>query len=162
SDLAGHMYFRPKLLHELLHAFGLYHTTNTTSFMNYGQKPWINRTPDKMITPLPDDLAALRYLYPANGDVYRVAFLNTALDPSGPVSTSKAGTQSALCHPSGGTTSDSAFAIYNYACATSPYFQVCAGGQVYGAYSLANYSTTKMDVTVQAWFSRDDLWTSTD
>jgi hypothetical protein len=162
KDLADHYYFRPQLLHELLHAFGLAHSDNTTAFMNYGQLPWINRSPDKMITPLPDDLAGLRHFYPGSGDVYRVAFLNTALDPAGPVSDGGAGTQSPLCHPSGGTTYASVFATYNYGCARSPYFNVCAGGQVYGAYSLANYSTKDMQVTVQAWFSTDDVWTESD
>jgi hypothetical protein len=159
ADLVGHGYFRPVLLHELLHAFGLSHSASTTAFMNYGQRPWINRPPEKMITPLPDDLAALRHLYPAPGDVYRVAFLNTALNKSAPVSDSGAGTQEALCHPSGGTTyAPNLFASGTYACAKSPVFQVCAGGQVYGVYSLANYSTKDMQVVVGAWFSTDDVW----
>jgi hypothetical protein len=162
TDKVRHYYFRPQLLHELMHAFGLGHSANTTSFMNYGQMPWINRAPRDMITPLPDDLAALRYLYPADDDVYRVAFLNTALDPAADVSSEGAGTQSPLCRPSGGTGFASLFYTHNYACATSPFFQVCAGGQVYGAYSLANYSTSAMDVSVAAYFSVDDVWGSTD
>lgn len=162
TDHEGHYYFRPQLLHELLHAFGLGHSASTTSFMNYGQMPWINRAPRDMITPLPDDLAALRHLYPAGDDVYRVAFLNTALDPDGAVSSQGAGTQSPLCHPSGGTGFASLFATDNYACGTSPFFQVCAGGQVYGAYSLANYSTSAMEVTVAAYISTDDVFGSTD
>jgi hypothetical protein len=156
SDIAGHLYFRPIVLHELLHAFGLAHSANTTAFMNYGTKPWINRSRDKMITPLPDDLAALRYLYPAGGDVYRMALLNTALNPSAPLSDSGAGIQSPLCHPSGGTTYAPLFD--SYGCATSAVYKVCAGAPVYGAYSLANYSTSAMNVTVGAWFSTDDVW----
>jgi hypothetical protein len=164
TDKVGHYYFRPQLLHELMHAFGLGHSANTTSFMNYGRMPWINRAKRDMITPLPDDLAALRYLYPASGDVYRVAFLDTALNPSAPVSAKGAGTQEALCRPSGGTTYARSL-FYdddNYACATSPYFKVCAGAQVYGAYSLANYSTAAMNVTVSAYFSINDTFESTD
>jgi hypothetical protein len=72
NDLVGKEYYRPVPLHELLHAFGLWHSASTTAFMNYGQRPWINRPPEKMVTPLPDDLAALRHLYPATGDVYSV------------------------------------------------------------------------------------------
>jgi hypothetical protein len=159
SDAEGHVYFRPVLLHELLHAFGLGHSADATAFMNYGQKPWINRPPRKMITPLPDDLAALRHLYPADDEVYRVAFLNTALDPSEHL-TNKAGKQKALCHPSGGTTYAPLFD--SYYCGKSGVDKVCAGGQVYGAYSLANYSTTAMNVTVAAYFSISDTWEGTD
>lgn len=57
-------YFRISYLHELLHAFGLKHSPDSYSMMNYGTRPFANRADGKQVRPLPDDIEFLRDLYP--------------------------------------------------------------------------------------------------
>jgi len=59
TGASSKLWFRPVYLHELLHAFGLEHTSTDYANMNYGIKPWANRPANDMMKPLPDDVKAL-------------------------------------------------------------------------------------------------------
>ena len=73
-------WFRPSFLHELLHAFGLNHTSSAYAMMNHRGDddgfPWGNRADADAVRPLPDDVRLLRASYPASGTRWDVDALN--------------------------------------------------------------------------------------
>lgn len=73
----GGSFFRAIYLHELLHALGLNHSQTEYSHTNYTRPPWRRAVADEMMQPLPDDVAALRYLYPDNTPFGQVDFFLT-------------------------------------------------------------------------------------
>ncbi len=97
-DQADNVYFRISYLHELLHAFGLEHSSDTYAFTNYGERPWANRPGADSIRPLPADIRALRSMYPAGTGRSDVALLNTWFDPAD--TSVGAARQKMLCNPS--------------------------------------------------------------
>jgi hypothetical protein len=164
TDAAGAVYFRPSYLHELLHTFGLDHTDDSYAFMNYGNRPWANRAEDEMIRPLPDDVEALRDIYPASpgllGPPSRsdVAVLNTWFDSSAGSVTEGAATQLGLCAPSlGDDWTPRKFATRCGVGGPNEYStSVCPGDVLRTRSAFANYSTDSVDLTAHALFSLDD------
>jgi hypothetical protein len=162
-DSANAVYFRPAYLHELLHTFGLAHSDHSYSMMNYGAFPWANRPLSDRIGPLPDDVEALRELYPTSlvnpGVRTETAVLNTWYDTS-KVSTTGAATQERLCAPSLGTAWNSD--TYATHCGTDGpnggSTSVCPGNTLRTRFAFANYSTESVDMTARLWFSLDDQW----
>lgn len=155
-------YFRPNYLHELLHGFGLQHSDTTFSFMDYGAYPWANRPDGQKVRPLPDDLRAMRYLYPDSSTRYDVALLNSWDDDSDLSGGSHpAATAKLLCAPSLGADfdSDPAHRYSPYSCGTggpkSGSLTACAGDSLKTRFALVNYSTEEMDASVSLYFSVD-------
>jgi hypothetical protein len=160
TDATGATWFRPVFLHELLHAFGLAHSPNTYAFMNYYEMPWANRSGADAVRPLPDDVRGLRYLYPAGGSRTEVAMLNTWFrrEPSGPAN------QYLNCAPSLGLSDSTPF--NSDLCGTggvdSGETEVCSGDILRTRFTVANYSTAEVDLTVRMYLSPDDRWDPTD
>jgi hypothetical protein len=162
---AGDRYFRISYVHELLHAFGLAHSDSTFSMLNYGDRPWANRSVDDRIRPLPDDVEGLRDLYPLAGVRREVAVLNTWFDPSvTSTGTYPAANQARLCKPSLGTVwnadlfADVCGLTNNLAGSTT----VAAGQTLRTRFAFANYSTERVDVVASLYFSSDDVWDAAD
>lgn len=159
-------WFRPIMMHELLHAFGLDHSINTYSFMNYLDYPWAGGgvAETDAIRPLPDDLRALRYLYPGSGSRSEIALLTTWYNSQIPQGGSAA--QVHVCAPSlGDKNSDSP--LDSYYCGTggskAGSTKVCAGDRLYTWFTFANYSTETADgIDVRMYLSTDDVYDSTD
>ncbi|HTJ36260.1 MAG TPA: matrixin family metalloprotease [Dactylosporangium sp.] len=159
-------YFQPVYLHELLHAFGLAHSDSTFSFMNYGERPWANRPAGDKIRPLPDDLRAMRYLYPdTSNDRYEIGVLDNWDDDSTLSSIApKAAYARPLCAPSLGTDFDSApghrFAYYP--CGTggpnAGSIVACEGDSLKTRFALVNYGTGDVEGTVSLYFSTDSTF----
>jgi hypothetical protein len=165
KDASGAKYFRISYLHELIHSFGLSHSANSLSMLNYGDRPWANRVGDDAIRPLPDDVEALRDLYPATGARTEVAVLNSWFDDTTLSSGAyPAAQQTFLCQPSLGDTWDAS--IFADQCGTSggqPGSNlVCSGDTLRTRFALANYSTDDVDVEAHLWFSVDDQWDALD
>jgi hypothetical protein len=164
SSAGSALWFRPIYLHELLHAFGVAHTSTEYAQMNYGVKPWANRPGNDMMKPLPDDAKALRALYPGTSSRYDVAALNTWYDGDSPPSPSGAAYAKLLCTPSLGADYDTN--KFASKCGTggakSGSSSICAGDMLRVRYTIANYSTTMVYVTAQVYFSSDYTLGSTD
>jgi hypothetical protein len=102
TDYNGDTWFRPVLLHELLHAFGLEHTQSTYAFMNHrgnGGFPWTNRSPEQSVRPLPADIYELRERYPASDTYYDVSVTTTWFNPDF-TDGAEAAEQFGVCTPS--------------------------------------------------------------
>jgi hypothetical protein len=158
TDDSGATYFRHSYVHELLHTFGLAHTVNGYAAMNYGDRGWANRPGDDAVRPLPDDVEALRDLYPAAGTRTEVALYNTWYDPARV--TNGAATQDLLCEPSLGTSwnADRFASRCGTGGAASGSTTVCAGNTLRTRFALANFSTDSVDVDARLWFSTDDVY----
>jgi hypothetical protein len=178
GDGAGRTWFRPSLLHELLHAFYLHHTKTVYSMLNHqgveryaadphqddiGGFPWANRDPSDAIRPLGYELGILRARYPADDTRYDVAALNTWFGPPGDA-TDDAGWQVANCKPSLGSgwapnpSSDTCGVD-----GTSPgNTSVCRSDSLRARFTLANYSTDSMHVQAWMYFSKDSVFDGTD
>jgi hypothetical protein len=158
TDSAGATYFRHSYVHELLHTFGLAHSLNSYAALNYGERGWPNRPGDDGVRPLPDDVEALRDLYPAAGTRTEVALFNTWYDPNRV--SNGAALQDLLCEPSLGTSW--AADRFGNRCGTggasSGSTTVCAGNTLRARFALANYSTSSVDVDARLWFSTDDSY----
>ena len=153
-DLITSPYFRISYLHELLHAFGLAHSNSSYSMMNYGTRPFANRAGGGKVMPLPDDVEALRDLYPAAGSRRDLAVLNTWYEPDATsASTYPAANHQSLCKPSAGSTWDSMFGEY---CAIDPTTEVCPGDNLLTRVAVANYGTESLGIEEKVWFSLDD------
>jgi hypothetical protein len=158
-------YFRISYIHELLHAFGLAHSADSYSMLNYGDRPWAKRDVDEQIRPLPDDVEGLRALYPLAGVRREVAVLNTWYDVSSLSSGAyPAATQVRLCKPSLGTAWNADF--FADVCGLTnnlPGSTVVAAGQTLRTrFTLANYSTEAVDVVASLYFSLDNVWDAAD
>jgi hypothetical protein len=167
-------WFRPRFLHELLHAFGANHTLTHYSFMNYptayantdkssGGYPWANRPAADSVRPLPHDVALLRDLYPkADSDRDDVALFNTWYGPAeGDVD---AAGSYPLCQPSlGATRSEDLDPVSCGVDGNVPGTnRVCPGDTLHTRVALANYSTGPVDVTARLYLSHDSEWQATD
>jgi hypothetical protein len=166
TDSSGAFWFRPVMMHELLHAFGLDHSADSYSFMNGGWYPWAGGGGDMAdaIKPLPDDVRALRDLYPASGDRSEIALLTTWYDRNR--ITSGAADQVWVCSPSRGSAISTGALATAYCGVGGPNAgstTVCAGDNVYAWYVMANYSTdTADDISVRMYLSTDDVYSSND
>lgn len=172
TDSSGKTWFRPSFLHELLHAFDFHHLQGEYTFMTHRSPagfPWANRAEPDAVRPLPYEIGELRRLYPAAGTKYEVAALNTWFGPPTDPSDS-AGGQYQLCLPSRGA---NIFPMDNWsgACGVDPgagfgtpgsTTSVCSGTTLHTRFTIANSSTTSMNVSASLWFSRDDTWDSAD
>jgi hypothetical protein len=160
TDCNGYSWFRPSLLHELLHAFGYQHTKTQYAFMNHrgtGGFPWANRGPDQQIRPLPYDVSLLRRDYPGTGTRYDVAVLNTWY--TAPTdSTDDAAHQVKLCKPSLGASwaSSTSSGTCGLDGTDSGATSVCVGDTLKTRYTLANYSTGSVTVNSSLWMSTDE------
>ena len=171
TSAGGGEWFRTSFLHELLHGFGLHHTSTAYSMMNHrgasdpnGGFPWANRPDIDAVRPLPDEIGLLRDTYPASDTRWEMAVLNTwfhvTTDSEG-----NAADQVKLCLPSLGSrfVKDQAA---SGACGTGG----AKGGSTSVAeldmlrtrFALANYSTGSMQVTSKLWLSKDDKLDSSD
>jgi hypothetical protein len=159
TDVAR-LWFRPRFLHELLHAFGMGHR-HDYSFMNHagaGGFPWANRPGGDAVRPLPADVGWLRRNYPGAGTVYDVSVLNTWHMPG---SEADADDQVALCMPSKGSSwsADIRGIGFGY-CGVdngNP-AAICPGDTIRARFAVANSSTEPVDLTVRLAFSRDEEW----
>jgi hypothetical protein len=165
SNAAGNRYFRISYVHELLHAFGLAHSNDSYSMLNYGDRPWANRVADDAVRPLPDDVEGLRSLYPLADTRREVAVLNTWYDPIVPTGAYPAADQKQLCKPSLGSAWNSdLFADVCGITATGAAgaTTVSSGNTLRTRFAFANYSTESVDVVANLYFSTDDIWDATD
>ncbi len=165
SNAAGNRYFRISYIHELLHAFGLAHSNDSYSMLNYGDRPWANRAADDAIRPLPDDVEGLRDLYPLAGTRREVAVLNTWYTPAPAVGSYPAADQQQLCKPSLGSSWNSD--LYADVCGLTAggaagSTTVASGNTLRTRFAFANYSTESVDVDANIYFSTDDIWDVTD
>jgi hypothetical protein len=169
TDCSGATWFRPSFLHELLHAFGLEHTTSQYSFMNHrggdtGGFPWANRGVHDSVLPLPYEVGELRRMYPASGTRYDIAVLNTWYRPADDP-TDDAAWQMKLCVPSLGA--DWSADTSSGTCGVDGKKDGSTTGVVPGStlrtrFALANYSTGSLDVTAKLWLSKDETWDPSD
>ncbi|MGE0820866.1 MAG: hypothetical protein AB7G75_00370 [Candidatus Binatia bacterium] len=165
SNAAGDRYFRISYVHELLHAFGLSHSNDSYSMLNYGDRPWANRLQDDAVRPLPDDIEGLRALYPLAGSRYDIAVLNTWYDPVAPVGSYPAADQKQLCKPSRGSAWNSD--LFADVCGVTQSgaagsTTVASGNTLRTRFAVANYSTERVDVVASLYFSTDDIWDAAD
>jgi hypothetical protein len=165
-DSTGKRWFKPVMLHELLHSFGLDHSGTTYSFMNYYALPWAGGgvAETSAIRPLPDDARALRHLYPGTSTRAEVAVLTTWYDKDH--LNSRSAMQASVCAPSRGNAFP-AGPFDSYYCGTggpnAGSTTVCAGDQLFTEYAFANYSTdTADDINVRMYLSTDDVYDSSD
>jgi hypothetical protein len=166
-DTAGRRWFRPTLLHELIHSFGFEHENDDYSYMNFNAFPWAggDRAETQAVRPLPDDVKGLRNLYPGTGSHTDVALLNTDIDPTFLLQGSAG--QRLLCAPSQGTLFSSKLANrFAEHCGAGGSqvgsTEVCAGDLLYVRFNAVNYSTENMDFDLRLWFSTDDRYNATD
>jgi hypothetical protein len=172
TDSSGKTWFRPSFLHELLHAFDFHHLQGQYTFMTHRSPagfPWANRAESGAMRPLPYEIGELRRLYPASGTKYEVAALNTWFGPPTDP-TDDAGGQYQLCLPSLGANT---FPMDNWSgtCGVDPgpgfgtpgsTTSACSGTTLRTRFTIANSSTTSMNVSASLWFSRDETWDSGD
>jgi hypothetical protein len=172
TDTSGKTWFRPSFLHELLHAFDFHHLQNQYSFMTHRSPagfPWANRAAQDAVRPLPYDIGRLRRLYPASGATTDVALLNTWYGPPTDPD-DNAGGQYQLCLPSSGS---AVFPMPTWGaeCGIDPgagfgtpgsATAVCSGTQLQTRVTIANGSTTAVDLTAKVYFSDDDRYDATD
>jgi hypothetical protein len=156
-DDANALYFRPVVLHELLHAFGLDHTADDYAFMNSNDFPWANRLAGERIRPLPDDVAGLRHLYPGPGSRSEVAVLTTWFEGS---TSDGAAYQRGLCVPSLGTqfASSKFFGPCGTGGPKSGSTQVCPDDLLHTRFTVANFSTEPVHLDVRLWLSTDEAF----
>jgi hypothetical protein len=154
------------MLHELLHSFGLGHSNDTYSFMNYSAFPWAGGgvAETDAIRPLPDDAEALRDQYGDTSDRYEVALLTTWVSKDPVYDMSGSAFLGSLCVPSLGDTAADPLAFF---CGTggpkSGSTVVCAGDKLHTQVAFANYSTeTADDINMRMYLSTDDVFDSTD
>jgi hypothetical protein len=162
QDSKGVYYLRPVILHEMLHAFGLHHSGDSYAQMNYDTKPWANRSDAESMQPLPDDVLALRSLYPSSTTRIDVAVLNTWYTPNADPRSPATGTK--LCQPSvGDGLSSDLFSPYCGAGGSKAGSQkICANDFLRVRYTVANYSTYDAIVTKELFFSKDETFHDTD
>jgi hypothetical protein len=167
----GGTWFRPSFLHELLHAFGLHHTSDEYSMMNHrggndpnGGFPWANRADADAVRPLPYEIGLLRTSYPASGTRWDVAALDTWFHVTS-TSVGGAANQVKLCTPSLGSAL-SADQETSGPCGeggrNGGSTKVKQGNRLRTRYALANYSTGSLKLTEQLWLSKDEQWLATD
>jgi hypothetical protein len=167
TDPSGATWFRPSLLHEVLHAFDLNHTATQYSMMNHrgeGGFPWANRPDAEAVRPLPDEIGLLRAAYPAAGTRWDVAALDTWF---GATADSKGGAadQLKLCKPSLGSdwSPDSSKGTCGVDGNKNGSTTISSPGSTLRTrFALANYSTGSLDVTTRLWLSKDDIWDPSD
>ena len=164
NNADGDRYFRISYLHELLHAFGLAHSNDSYSMLNYGDRPWANRVTDDAIRPLPDDVEGLRALYPLGGSRIDVAVLNTWYAPVVPTGTYPAADQQQLCKPSLGSAwnSDRFADVCGTSGGAAGSTEMYGGDTLRTRFAFANYSTESVDVVARLYFSTDDIWDAAD
>jgi hypothetical protein len=165
NNAAGDRYFRISYVHELLHAFGLAHSNDSYSMLNYGDRPWANRVADDAIRPLPDDVEGLRSLYPLADTRREVAVLNTWYDPIVSTETYPAADQKQLCKPSlGSAWNNDLFADVCGLTAggAAGSTTVASGNTLRTRFAFTNYSTESVDVVASLYFSTNDTWDAAD
>ncbi len=162
--------FRLMYLHELWHTFGVAHSDHSFSIMNKVDRPWHNRPAGEQFQPLPDDVEAIRELYPdSRGDSFHIALLNTWHDLADPIG--DAISHKMLCRPSiGNGWADfwDASRLVGAAvddgldtCGTPVQgdgTDVCPGDTLRTRVAIANYDTQSVDMALRLWFSADDVW----
>jgi hypothetical protein len=160
TDIAR-LWFRPRFLHELLHAFGMGHR-HDYSYMDHAGAdgfPWANRVASDRVRPLPVDIGWLRRNYPGSGTVYDVSVLNTWHVPG---SEADADDQVALCMPSKGSSwsTDIGGIGLGHFCGVdnSNPVTVCPGDTLRTRFAIANSSTEPVDLDVRLAFSHDEQW----
>lgn len=150
-------YFRISYVHELLHAWGLKHSPDSYSMLNYSTRPFLNRVEGRQVRPLPDDVEFLRDFYPNSASTRSLGITNTWYTPSEDLD--EAADQDGLCAPAKGDAWDDWNAPH---CATNPTTQVCPGEWVRTQSAIANYGTELLSIEHRLWFSRDATWTTSD
>lgn len=165
TNLTGQRYFRISYVHELLHAFGLSHSPDSYSMLNYGDRPYANRGVDDRVRPLPDDVEGMRDLYPLGGARAEVAVLNTWFDPAVTSGGNyPAAFQGRLCKPSRGNAwnADRFADVCGLMNGVDGSTTVAAGQTLRTRFALANYSTDAVNVVASLYFSTDDTWDALD
>ncbi len=182
ANATGVDYFRISHLHELLHAFGLQHTSTGYAFENYGERPWRRWSSSDAVRPLADDVEHLRALYPSTGSYTDVDVRNTYYNPDDKndysSSTGTPANQRMLCAPSKGTSNadkfdgggtdvngnslDDGFSTCGKDGSDPGSTELCGGGSIRTKVAFTNLSTEAVDVSVRYWLSGDDQWDSTD
>jgi hypothetical protein len=163
EDKVARLWFRPRFLHELLHAFGTSHR-HDYAYMDHagtGGFPWANRLVSDRVRPLPADIGWLRRTYPAPGTVYDVSVLNTWHEDG---SEPDADDQVALCKPSTGTdwSDDIGGSGSAQFCGKDAGALICPGDKLRTRFAIANSSTEPVDLTLRLALSRDEEWGGSD
>jgi hypothetical protein len=164
TNAYGEAWFRPRFQHELLHAFGLEHSNDTYSFLNFRDLPWANRSSSDAIRPLPADVRLLREWYPETGETrWDVAVLTTWFDSFAqePGTVEPPALQEVVCAPSGGIAHnpvDRADLTCGAGGADGGSNVLCAGDTLFTRYALANYGSRHMDVVTGLYLSLDETW----
>lgn len=172
--------FRTVYTHELLHALGFAHEDDDYSMLNNNDRPYFNESPGSMVQPLPDDITALRYAYPAAGDSTQLRLTNTwvwsgfVFPPTCDVTTAMP--QMFNCLPSLGVANADRYTDNGSTgtCAKrDPDGIPTCGVNVNGgpgstsvtpcddlrmAVTIANTGTRDLDLDIELWFSVDDVW----
>jgi hypothetical protein len=146
--------------------------------MNGGEGyTWANRAQSAMVQPLPDDVEALRDLYPASGTRYDVAVYNTWYDTSSiwdPTAVHPAAYQKPLCYPSLGADWGPTFGEElspSTHCGVDPngsYMPlpgsttVEAGDVLRTRVAVANFGTKAATISERMYFSTDDVFDAAD
>jgi hypothetical protein len=178
SDLSE-AWMQTTYLHEMMHALGFGHTSDTYSQLNYGTLPWtrhVERNPFATVDPfpphpepLPDDRLALRDVYPESGDEFDLAVSNTWFSGEPEDVVANAAEQFRLClpsvapfdlaNPSQRVEIDPLDrAIIGVPAETCTVYSgpVCPGDVVGVAYVVSNNGVAPEWVEHELWFSLDD------
>ena len=157
-------WFRPSFLHELLHAFGLHHTSSAYAMMNHRGDdgfPWGNRADADAVRPLPDDVRLLRASYPASGTRWDVDATQHVVRASRRARRAAPPTRSSSARPASAPRSCTR-PVSDGPCSTSGSTSACPGDTLYTRYALNNYSTGSVRVTSTLSLSSDETSDATD
>lgn len=154
---ADEFFIRFGHMHELLHVMGLAHEVDNFSSMLYlhgdGEAaPFTNRPTGEKIDPTNDDRDGLRHLYTTATVETDIAVSNIWFDPS-----FSPGKLTRLCMPAAGLLWNARFANY---CSVLPVTNVCPGQAIRSYFNVMNYGQDGETVTIQAWLSANDTWSS--
>jgi hypothetical protein len=124
-----------------------------------GEFPWANRRGSNSIRPLPDDVRFLRDLYSAAGTRSEVAVLNTWWDSAAAV-TQGSRPQEFNCAPSLGTTDSVQFnaGFCGTGGPASGSTDVCPNDILRSRFTIANYSTSAVDLEARIYLSPNRIW----
>jgi len=158
--------FRAVLLHEMGHALGLSHATQTYAVMDHGTKAWTRGGNDvPQMELLPDDINGLRALYGNGGaNDFDVSVTNTWFLPESYYPDDAAANQIQHCKVSSRGDAwaprEDELVFCGVNVAPSAYDtvsnRVCPGKYLQLRYTINNKSDETLDVEEQVWLSLDD------
>jgi hypothetical protein len=166
KHFGGGISFRAVLLHEMGHALGLAHASDTYAVMDHGTKAW-TRGPNEVtqMELLPDDIDGLRALYGnGGGNDFDVSLTNTWFRPESDYPDDEAAHQIQYCKVSSRgdvyAPREDELVFCGVNMAPSAYDtvgeRVCPGRYLQLRYTINNKSNHTLDIEEQVWLSLDD------